>query len=306
MKKVIGIDIGATNTRVALIDGNGGIIKKVSYKTDPKTLIEVICRGVETFPGFEGIGISTIGLLDSRNGIILMAANAKIRDLEIIKPLRKRFRVPCYMFNDCIAGAMAEKFFGAGKKSKNIVYLTLSTGIGAGIIANDRLLLGKDGNANIVGHFTIDYNSGLRCGCGGYGHWESFCAGRNIPNYVKYLLKTDYKNRKSKLRSIVNMTAKSLFDLAKNDRVAAEIVDRIGKIDAIGIANVINAYDPELITIGGSVMLNNKNALMRQIRRWTGRYAISRMPRIEATALGDDICLLGAAAGVLHRDWVGQ
>jgi len=98
-----------------------------------------------------------------------------------------------------------------------------------------------------------------------------------------------------------NITAKLLFDAAKRgDRLALEIVEEIGRLNAIGFANVINVYDPELITVGGSVALNNPELVLPPIRRYVGDYAINRVPRIELTPLGGDVVLLGALASVLH------
>lgn len=306
MNKIVGVDIGATNTRIALFDNKGKMLKKVSHRTDPKTLIQTICNEIDNFSGFGGIGVGSIGPLDLSRGMILKSPNINVDGLKIVEPLQKRFKLPCFMFNDCVAGVMAEKFFGAGKSVRNLVYITLSTGIGAGAIIDNNLLLGKDGNAHEVGHITIDFNSKLRCSCEkGYGHWETFCGGKSMPAYIRYLLKTEYKNETSRLRNTRNMTAKTLFDFSKTDKVAAKIVDNVARMNSLGIANVVAAYDPQLITIGGSIMLNNREILLDRIREWLEKYSFNRMPRVVVTPLGDDICLLGAAAGVLNRNKIG-
>jgi len=213
--------------------------------------------------------------------------------------------LPVYILNDCVTAVVGEHHFGIGKNIDNLVYITLSTGIGGGVYVDSHLLIGKDGNAHEIGHIVIDYEGRLVCGCGKRGHWEAYCSGKNIPNFVRLLLRDKAeKAEKSPLFKLANegtLTAKDVFDAAKRgDSFAREVVKEIGRLNAIGFANVTNVYDPELITVGGSVALNNPKLVLEPIKRYINEYVINRPPRIEITPLGGDIVLLGALALVFY------
>jgi glucokinase len=167
--------------------------------------------------------------------------------------------------------------------------------------------LGKDGNSHEVGHFVIDYEGRLTCGCGRRGHWEAYCSGRNIPNFVRMRLKDmPEKTVKESLLlkrikgNLSRLTAVDLFAAAKrNDNLSVKLINEIGILNAIGFANVINAYDPSLITVGGTVTLRNKKMILAPITKHVKDYAINRVPRIRVTPLGDDASLYGAVAAIL-------
>ena len=170
--------------------------------------------------------------------------------------------------------------------------MTWSTGIGCGAIIDGRPILGKDGNAHEIGHTVVDIEGKMVCACGKKGHWEAYCCGKNIPNFARFLVK---KYKLSSEFDTRDLTTEKLFSLAKKDKSASRIVNEILGINGIGIANIINVYDPELIVIGGSVMLNNKWAL-NTIKRHAKSYKYNRMPRIKTTKLGENATLYGAMA----------
>jgi glucokinase len=299
---VVGIDIGATNLRIALSTSRGKILQFTSQKTSAATLMEQIYGGLRRLPGFDAIGIASVGPLDVREGVILNPPNVRLRHLEIVRLVRKRFHRPCVLSNDCVAGVLGEKMFGAGRDVRNLVYVTLSTGVGCGAIVDNRVLLGKDGNAHEIGHCTVEVPGRLRCGCGGYGHWEAYCGGKHIPAFARLLLRTEFRDRATSLRRAGRaLSPEALFDAARSDRVAAEIVDRICMINGAGIANAINAYDPELVTIGGSIALRHARRVLAPIRRYARRYAINRVPPIVPTPLGELAVVYGAVASALSR-----
>lgn len=198
--------------------------------------------------------------------------------------------------------------FGAAKGLDNSAYVTLSTGIGCGAIVNGILSLGKDGNAHEVGHFVIDLEGRLKCSCGRPGHWEAYCSGRNIPNFVRMRLQEmsseTVKNSllfKRFRGDFSNLKAADLFASAKErDRVSVKLVHEIGVLNAMGFANVVNAYDPSLITVGGAVTLENQELVLPPIKRHVGKYALNRIPRILVTPLGDDVVLYGAVATAMR------
>jgi len=306
MQRFAGIDIGASTTRVGLLDETGCIVAKTTSRTSPKDVMGPIYKALSRFDEFKGIGICSAGTLSEDGRAIVRMSNTSTWNLKIVDLVEKRFDVPVILFNDCVAALLAEKFVGDGRDSKNLAYLTLSTGVGAAVIDNDRLVFGKDGNAREIGHSKIAYDSKLRCACGGYGCVESFIGGKSMGRAVRYLRKTKFRDGKSLLDETDKTTAESFFAIARKDRVAREICQEIGKILAITVANVNTLYDPEKVIIGGSVMRAHKKLLLGQISKWMPAYTVNRLPKVLVTRLGDDISLIGAGIGAIRRDWVEE
>ncbi|MCD6539073.1 ROK family protein [Candidatus Bathyarchaeota archaeon] len=314
----VGVDVGGTNIRVALGDERGRIIARISERTEkhrgPEGISRQIARNIRSLieriggKKIEGIGIGSAGPLDLKRGGLMKPTNIPYDFVPLVEPLREEFDLPVYLLNDCSVAVVGERFFGAGKEHENLAYITLSTGIGGGIYVDGHLLIGKDGNATEIGHFTIDYKGRLLCGCGKRGHWEAYCSGNGIPNYVRLLLSEEDPDevKDSLLMSKINgnlnlLTAKILYDCAKaGDPLSLKLTDRIGVLNAIGFACVIDAYDPSLITVGGSIALRNESLVLLPIRKYVGEHARNRVPEIRITPLGDDVVLYGAIAMVFH------
>ena len=302
----IAIDIGATNIRVATGDHNG-LKRKVVRPTDIHNgsdgVSKQIIKLIESIRTEEpsAIGIGSIGPIDLEKGMITNTPNYPLQNIPIEEPLVEEYKVPVTIVNDCAAAVMGEQMFGAGQGMENLVYVTISTGLGAGAIVDDNLLLGKDGNAVEAGHFTIMPDSEMICGCGCRGHWEAFSSGKNIPRYVKTLLDPN-RWRDSRLYKLAGgdpekITAKTLYTAAnQGDQFSLSIVQRIGEINAIGFGNIVNAYDPELITVGGSIALNNHKLILDPIRENIHKCTINRVPEIKITPLGQDAVIIGALA----------
>jgi glucokinase len=299
---LVAVDIGATNIRVA--KGDDKRLKSKCFEpTDrlngPKGVSKQIARMIKSLDVEPAsIGVGSIGPLDIKKGEIGATPNFAFKNIPIVTPLQDEFNVPIQIMNDCNTAVIGEHHFGAGKGLDNLFYVTLSTGLGGGAIVDGNPLSGKDGNAPEIGHLTIDRNSELICGCGCRGHWEAYCSGANIPNYAKMLL----KNRdlggglliKMSGEDLGNLTTEMIFEAArKNDRDAVFIVDEVGKTNAVGFADIVNAFDPELITIGGSVALNNPDLIVEPIKRGINKHLINRRPEIILTPLGADVVLYG-------------
>ena len=318
-KIAVGVDLGGTNIRVALGDDEGRILAKISERTEktkgPEGISEQIARIIRCLEKKEaktgeiiGIGIGSAGPLDLKRGGLMKPTNIPYDFIPLVEPLEDIFHLPTYLLNDCSTAVMGEKFFGAGKNHENLAYITLSTGIGGGIYVDGHLLIGKDGNATEVGHFTIDYEGKLLCGCGKRGHWEAYCSGNGIPNYVRLLLSQGrFEGVKDSLLmrrisgDLDRLTAKILYDCAKaGDPLALELVDKIGILNSVGFACVVDAYDPSLITVGGSISLRNESLIIDPIRRGVKEHARNRVPEIKITPLGDDVVLYGALAMVFY------
>jgi glucokinase len=301
----LAVDIGATNIRVASGD-HSGLGSKKSERTEreggPLGVSAQIVRmahelGIDSV---ESVGVGSIGPIDIALGSIVNTPNFPFVEIPLTGPLREAFQAPVSLLNDCSAAVLGESLFGAGRGLENLAYVTLSTGLGGGAIVDGHLLIGKDGNAAEVGHITIDSDSLLICGCGAPGHWEAYASGKNIPNFVRRYLRDD--NGRSMMYELVGvdleaLNAKILFNAAKaGDVTALRIVEEIGKVNAVGFANIVNAYDPDLITIGGPIALNNSELVLRPILENIDRHLLNRKPRIMITPLGEDVVLYGALA----------
>jgi len=314
----VGIDLGGTNVRAVLGDDKGRVLARVDERTErskgPEGIIRQLANVVlKVTSGFgldriEGVGVASAGTLDPERKMIKVFANLPFNEIPVVDPLENELRVPVRLLNDCSTAVVGEKFFGAGREFENLVYITISTGIGGGVYVDGRLLFGKDGNAHEVGHMTIDMEGRLPCGCGKRGHWEAYCSGENIPNYARLLLHGREKELEGSILSkfvggdIQNLTAKSIYDAAKlGDSLSLQIVEEIGKANAIGFSNVVNLYDPELITVGGTVALKNPKLVINPIERYLPEYSLNRIPRVMITPLGGDAVLYGALA-IIFKD----
>jgi glucokinase len=196
---VVGVDLGATNIRAALGGVESGILRRVEERTvqseSSDDVIQQFIRLIRTVSAgdldkVKAIGIGSIGPLDCWRGVILNPPNVPFKNVYIVETLRDLFRVPVYLLNDCTTAALGEWIFGAGKGLKNLAYITLSSGVGGGVIVDNVLLIGKDGNAAEIGHMVIDFEGRLACNCGGRGHWEAYCSGAGIPKLAKYLVES--------------------------------------------------------------------------------------------------------------------
>jgi glucokinase len=299
MGHAVAVDLGATRTRVAIV-GEGGRIEKKSEaptpakQTDPSRLtsflsdlIAGITGGIK--PGLiTGIGLSVAGSVDIRKGVLVNPPNMAFRDVPLTLPLSRIFHCPVRMINDCHAGVLGEMYHGQGRGQSDVVYLTISTGIGGGVISGGRLLLGRQGNAAEIGHFHVDSTYDLPCGCGHSGHWEGYASGKYLPwffgEWCRYHAKPHWGPD----------TAEEIFASARQgDDDVIRFVKELARINARGISDVIVAYDPELIILDGSVIRANADLLLPGIMEFVDRYL--PLPEIGISALAGDAPLLGAS-----------
>jgi len=309
------VDLGGTWLRVVLSDEKGNFVDRIREKVDKSSaeaiseqvvrIIRFLCKRY----GFQikilrGVGIAATGPLIQDEGVLTKPTNIPFDLVPLTKPVSEELGIPACLINDCAGAALGENTFGAAKGLDNFVFITIGTGIGCGAIVNGTLLLGKDGNGHEVGHFVIDSEGKLTCGCGKPGHWEGYCSGRNIPNFVRMKIKEiprEVVNRSHLVKRVggdfSKLNAADLFDAAKqHDGLSLKLVNELGVLNAMGFANVISAYDPSLMTVGGTVTLNNKRMILSPIRKYVGKYTVNRVPKIEVTPLGEDVGLYGAVA----------
>lgn len=243
----IGIDIGGTKTAISIGTKDTHIIKKIKFQTkiDPFEVLEDIASSIEELQEIAqnnnqeivAIGISCGGPLDREKGIILSPPNLMAWDrIEIVRWINERFHIPTFLENDANACALAEWYSGNGKGKSNVIFLTFGTGLGAGLILNNHLYVGKNGLAGEVGHIRIA-EDGPYC----YrkrGSWESYCSGAGL----KGLYKMYYNEEKS---------GKEICDLAEDgDEKALYVIKQSAVHLGKGIALLIDIFDPDCIIIG--------------------------------------------------------
>lgn len=300
-------DLGSTFFRTGIISSSGELVEKEKKRIEPrqfseKSLVDGIIDYFERFSGeknfqlnkLAGIGISIAGAYDAGEEIIKSCFGIRLRKKSIKEALGNRFETMVSILNDGNAGALGEKHFGVAKGIDNIVYITISTGIGGGAIVNGQLLLGKDGNATEIGHMNIDMDYGLPCTCGkGDNHWEAYVSGRNIPNFFRVWLK-----RKEIIDAgFEHNNAEEIFEAAYEGKsLAIEFLKELGVVNGKGLSNVIVAYDPEIVVLGGAVVLNNEEMVIENLSGNVN--TLFRMPKITVAMLRDDAPLFGAAASI--------
>jgi glucokinase len=243
----------------------------------------------------------TPGPIDSDAGVVRFAPNLPgWRDVAVRELLGARSGLPVALENDASAAALGEAVFGAGQPYRHLAHFTLGTGIGGGIVIDRRLYTGATGLAGEFGHMVVD-PGGPPCGCGNYGCLEAFASGSAIERQARMLA----GSRRSERLADLLATAEDFGadDVARaaeeGDRAAAELLERAGRYLGAGIAGVINALDPEAVTLSGGLLKLGARYL-QPARDEVRRLAFST-PSILETTLGDDTGVLGAAAVAWER-----
>ncbi len=306
----VGVDLGGTNIRAALGTADGKILERAEQKTlAPEGPSRVIPRIFETIravladsSSVRAIGVGSPGPLDPWRGIILETPNlpgwqnVPLKDL-----LEKEFHVPAFVNNDAKVGALAEHRFGAGRGVKNLIYLTIGTGIGGGIIIDGKLFVGAKGNGGEVGHQILD-PTGPMCNSGHPGDMEAFASGPGIARHARERLAQGHE---SSIRAMVNenisqVNAVHIVRAAKEgDAFALNELERAGFYIGLGLVNLLHMFDTELFVLGGGVTFGAGDLLFKPIRATFDKYAFKSLKqgvRIIPAALGEDVGLLGAIA----------
>jgi glucokinase len=301
ISKFVGIGVGEIHTTIGWAEAETKIVNVTYRAPTEKRVLQQIFREVDKLKDYEGIGVAIPGLLHPNKGIMHKARNLGIKNLPIAEILEKRYKVPVYVSNLSVACALGEKLFGAAKGYKDIVYVLLSAGIEAGVIMDDRVVIGKNGDAHEIGHTVIDASSDVICGCGRKGHWEAFCSTGGIPTFAKHLLDTKYAGKDSALRKVKDLDMYKIFKLAKKDKTAKAVVAEIGRLNTIGMANITEIYDPQIIVLGGTLPMELEGQVLNPILRGIGKYTarLNKAPKIVITSLGKKAVLYGAVVDFL-------
>ena len=304
-KYVVGVDLGGTKIYTALVDLEGNIIKEKTVETlafegENAVMGRIIDAINYVIDGTEknlikSIGIGSPGPLDVKNGVIIENSNLPFKNFEIVKTIRETYDLPTYLDNDANVATLGEFMFGAGKGTENMIYMTVSTGIGGGAILNGKIFRGSTGNALEIGHTTISQER-TRCGCGNIGCAESLASGTAIGKRAKEAVNS---NAETSLKNYDDVTSKEVFiEAANGDRVAKEILNTSLTYLGITVANIITTFDPEKVVIGGGV-INGGDIVLETIKEEVAKRCMKVFVdscSIEKAKLGGQAGVLGAAA----------
>lgn len=298
----ITLDIGGTNTRCALYPENGITPlnqKKIVTYVEGQASIDRLAGVIEEiWPNeysVKGICAAAPGSININEGMVILAPNIPgWKNLELRKILSGRFNVPVFVNNDARMAAIGEWKHGAGIGHDNLMYFTISTGLGNGTIVHGRLLEGAVGIATESGHVTLDDNGPI-CGCGKVGHLEAYSSGTGIENFVHSELS---KSIKSIFPSTSQPTAWQIAEAARNnDPLSKTAFERAGYYLGIGIANYLHIFNPSCVIFGGGVSQSG-DLLMIPFKKSLEDHVLSPLYlknlEIKLAALGDDVGLIGA------------
>lgn len=310
MKYYAGVDLGGTNIVAGIVDENYQIISKSSTKTNLPRPGEEICADIVkvvknaaasagiAMDSIKSVGIGTPGIANTDKGIIEYSCNLGFNDFEMVDILKKDFACPVFIENDANAAAYGEYLAGAAKNANDAVCITLGTGVGGGIIINGKIYSGFNYAAAEIGHTVVD-PSGPVCGCGRKGCFEVFSSATGLVRMTKEAIEDNPDCLMAQMAGDERITARLSFNAMRAGcSVAKEVCDKYIKYLALGVTNIINTFQPDVLCIGGGVC-NEGSALLDPVKEIVSREVYTRnSPKnteIVIASLGNDAGIIGAA-----------
>jgi glucokinase len=303
---VAGIDIGGTKIAVALENLSGKRIDARQLPTrveiGPDAVIEAVSQMLTEMLEENRVRLGSIGIgcpapLDLEKGLVMAPSNLPDwKEFPIVRLFAERFKVPVVLDNDANTAALGEYNYGAGRGYRNIVYVTVSTGIGGGIILNGEIFHGVSAGAGELGHAIVQSDGGVRCNCGSTGCLETICAGVHIARRARERLAAGDPSLMNDLAANAGeVSAKTVVDaVRRNDKLAIEIWDETCRFLAIGIGNFITLLAPEAVIVGGGIATAAGELLFEPLRRLIPNY-VSMIPKDKINILPAE---LGGESGV--------
>ena len=311
MVKRIGIDVGGTNVKIALVSDEGKIIYSNSVPTYANMGYEYTVNNIKqairdlmketntTEKEIEGIGFDFPGQVDCKTGVVKLAPNIPgWVNVPIAKMIEEEFHIPTKIDNDVRCAALGELKFGAGKGCENFICITVGTGIGSGIVINGKVVRGAANAAGELGHIKLQMTGGPICGCGDTGCLEAFASGPAIvamaQDYIKGGKSTKFREMAADGEITPYMVAKAA---EAGDPVAKRIFEIVGEYIGIGLTSVINLLNPEKVIIGGGVAESGE-LLLEPIRRTIKNRAMvvaGNSVEIVPAKLGNSAGVIGAS-----------
>jgi len=315
---ILGIDLGGTKILTAVTNSQGKMLSRdhsitpapKGYEAVIQSILESAHRALEqanvAISELTAIGVGAPGLSNPETGILFTSPNlpgwwdVPLRDI-----MQERLGKKTFLINDANAAALGEFYFGAAQSARNFIYITLSTGIGGGIVIDGKIYSGAIGAAGEVGHMTID-DEGPICNCGNKGCWETLASGTALAREAKHRINEGVRTSILKYAEgdVEKVTAQVVHSAAEQgDSLAKELIARTGYYVGVGLANLINIFNPELIVIGGGLS-NIGDMLLEPAFKVAGERAYKeafQAVRFASAGLGRNSGVLGAAAFALQE-----
>lgn len=312
----IGVDLGGTNIAAGIVDEKGSIVRKTGIPTNAQRPAEEIAADIASLchslckdfgiadDDIGSVGIATPGVADGNTGVVVYANNLPFRNFPIAQLVSDGFcKKPVFIANDANAAAWGEAVVGAADGTNNSVMITLGTGVGGGIIIDRKIYCGSNNAGAELGHIVIEYN-GRPCSCGRKGCWEAYSSATALINMTKEkmeecrksgtkTLMDDIAEKKGKVSGITAFAA-----MREGDAAGKEVVDTYLRYLACGLANIVNIFQPEVISLGGGVSNEGDSlveALLPLIRAEQYGGDIKPVTEIKIAKLGNDAGIIGAA-----------
>lgn len=309
---VIGIDVGGTATKGALVRPSGELVERIELATEEQAATKSILAVAEALVeraaarGWvpRAVGIGAAGFIDHPSGSVTFSPNLVYDDRHVGTAVGLRLGLPATVDNDANAAVWGEVAFGAARGATNVALLTLGTGLGSGFVVDGRILRGQTGAASELGHMVID-PAGPPCPCGLRGCLEQYASGSAIARMARAAAADDPDTLMISLAGSVDRIEGFHVAAAasQHDEAASRVLRAAGRSLALGLSNVVNLFDPEIIVLGGSVVEAGEPYLgvaRDELARMTT--AQRRRPvRVDLAALGNDAGIVGAAALALHE-----
>ncbi|MEE1198435.1 MAG: ROK family glucokinase [Acutalibacteraceae bacterium] len=308
----LGIDLGGTNIATGVVDENYNIIGRGKVKTNragrtPDDIADDMAKAVFMAIEDAGIdkseivamGIGSPGSIVPETGTVAVANNLGFKNLPLCQMLKDRTGFDFYIENDANAAAYGELLAGAGRGKKNFVAITLGTGVGGGIIIDGKIFSGFNHAGGEVGH-TVIVQNGEQCACGRQGCWEAYASATALIRQTKFAMIKDPTSVMWEIAgTIENVNGLTAFDaMRRGDETAKKVVDQYIEYIAVGLVNMINIFQPEVICIGGGVSKEG-DTLIKPIKSFArlDRYSknVAMQTEIKTAELGNDAGIIGAA-----------
>ncbi|MDT2833215.1 ROK family glucokinase [Vagococcus carniphilus] len=316
-KKIIGIDLGGTTAKFAILTETGEIQQKWSIETNINDegshivpdIIASIKHRLElynmTSDEFIGIGMGTPGTVDREAGTVIGAYNLNWKTLQQLKkPIEEALNIPFALDNDANVAALGERWKGAGENSPEVTFITLGTGVGGGIIAEGNLLHGVTGAAGEIGHITVD-PEGFDCTCGKKGCLETVASATGVVRLARTMSESysGDSSLKYKIDDGQEVTSKDVFDAAKaDDDFALLVVDKVCFYLGLACGNIGNILNPSDIVIGGGVSAAG-DFLIERVQKYFNQFTFPQVresTKIKLAILGNEAGVIGAASLALQ------
>lgn len=308
----IGIDIGGMSVKIGIVNKNSEIIARTTIPTDititPQAFIKEMAGGVHrlieenqfTMEQIASIGIGCPGAINTRKGLVIFAGNLGWSNVNLVEEFQAIFPMPVGLANDADAAALGEVTAGAAKGHKDVVLITLGTGVGGGIIIDGKIFQGPLNGGCELGHMIIRAN-GNPCSCGSQGCFESYASATALMAMGREAAKANMDSMlwKEVAGDVEKINGRIIFDCKEaGDKVAKEVLDNYLHYLAIGVTNVINIFRPEVVILGGGVSAQKEkltDEIQDRINKLVFAPDLCETAKVVTSTLGNDAGIIGAA-----------